>query len=149
MQSFRSSVVRSGKVAGTRSHTLPTPGAHLPKANPALPYDKAKHFRPLASPRGIFSPFLAHFVERDRQPQTSVYSVAFQLQVHVRWGPIQLEIRTRNRGRGDINCRAPARRRRKQLCSIAPQSGTRGLIPAHIGRSGTSAMARDLQTAWA
>ena len=25
-----------GKMAGTRSHTLPTPGGHLPKANPAL-----------------------------------------------------------------------------------------------------------------
>ena len=49
---------------------------YLKQINPALPYDQAKHFRPLASPRGIFSPFLAHFVERDRQPQTSVSPVA-------------------------------------------------------------------------
>ena len=76
MQSSRASVVRSGKVAGARSHTLSTPGVYLPKANPAFPYEKGKHFRPLASPRGIFFPFLAHFVERDRQPQTSVYYIA-------------------------------------------------------------------------
>ena len=36
MQSSRASVVRSGKVAGTRSHTLPMPGVHSPEANPAL-----------------------------------------------------------------------------------------------------------------
>ena len=35
MQSFRASDVGSGKVVGTRSHILPTPGVHLPKANPA------------------------------------------------------------------------------------------------------------------
>ena len=74
MQSSRASDVGSGKMAGTRSHTLPTPGAHLPKANPALRYDIAKHFRPLASPRGIFFRFSAHFVERDRQPQTDSHS---------------------------------------------------------------------------
>ena len=117
------SFASSGKVAGTRSHTLPTPGVHLPKANPALYRTDTKLFRFLACPRGIFR-FSAHFVERDRQPQTSVYSVAFQLQVHVRWGPIQLEIRTQNRGRGDINCRATACPHHHQLCSFWVQNRT-------------------------
>ena len=49
----------------TRSHTLPTPGVHLPEAEPALYWNNTKHFRPLASPRGTFFPFLAHFMERD------------------------------------------------------------------------------------
>ena len=57
MQSSRSSVVRSWKVEGTRSHTLPTPRAHLPEANPAILQSPTKHFRPLARPRGIFPPF--------------------------------------------------------------------------------------------
>ena len=70
MQSSRSSVVRSGKVAGTCSHTLPMPGVHLPKANPAFPYDKGNHFCPLASPRGIFPPLFGA-VHRTRQTATN------------------------------------------------------------------------------
>ena len=63
MQSSRASAGGSGKVAGTRPHTLLTPEVHLPEANPALVCGVTKDFRVVASTRGIF-------IERDREPQT-------------------------------------------------------------------------------
>ena len=73
------------------------------------------------APEAFFR-FSAHFVERNRQPQTSVYTLTFQLQVHVRLGPIQLEIRTRNSAVPRHKFAETARPRHHQLCSIARPS---------------------------
>jgi hypothetical protein len=100
------------------------------------------------APEAFFR-FSAHFVERDRQPQTSVYPVASPRGLATGYLTDRTDWASSNRRVPRLKFGETARRRRNQLCSIAPQSGTRGLIPAHIGRSGTSAMARDLQTAWA